>query len=40
MKQKASLDIENRLVIARGEGDGREKDWEFAISRGKLLYIG
>ena len=30
-------DIENRLVVAKGEGGG--KDWEFGISRCKLLYI-
>ena len=38
-------DIENRLVVAKGEaGQGRRgrggKEWEFGISRGKLLYIG
>ena len=33
-------DIEDRLVVAKG-GLGRGgKDWEFGISRGKLLYIG
>ena len=30
-------DIENRLVVAKGEGDGGGKDWEFGISRCKLL---
>ena len=33
-------DIENRLVVAKGEGDGREMDWEFGFSRSKLLYTG
>ena len=32
-------DIENRLVVAKGEGWGG-KDWEFEISRCKLFYIG
>ena len=27
-------------MIAKGEGGGRGKDWEFGISRYKLLYIG
>ena len=31
-------DIENRLVVARGRWDGGEMDWEFGISRCKLLY--
>ena len=40
MKQKQTQDIENRLVVAKREGEGGgEKDWEFGISRGKLLYI-
>ena len=33
-------DIENELVVAKGEGAWEGKDWEFGISRGKLLYIG
>ena len=33
-------DIENRLMVAKGEGCGGEMDWEFGISRSKLLYIG
>ena len=34
-------DIENRLAVASGEvGVGGGKDWEFGISRCKLLYIG
>ena len=33
-------DIESRFVVAKGEeGEGR-KDWEFGISRCKLLYLG
>ena len=32
--------IENRLVVAKGEGEGGGVDWEFGISRGKLLHIG
>ena len=33
-------DIENRLVVAKGEGGGGGMDWEVGISRCKLLYIG
>ena len=29
-----------RLVVAKVEGGREGKDWEFGISRGKLLYIG
>ena len=38
-KQKET-DIESKLVVAKGEGVGRGTDWEFGISRCKLLYIG
>ena len=33
-------DIENRRGVAKGEGGKGGKEWEFRISRGKLLYIG
>ena len=29
--------IENRPVVSKGEGTGGEIDWEFGISRCKLL---
>ena len=31
--------IENKLVVAKGQGGGGGMDWEFGISRCKLLYI-
>ena len=34
------MDIENRLVVAKREGFRERKDWEFGISKCKLLYIG
>ena len=39
-KQNRLTDIKNRLVVAKGEGDKRGMDWEFRISRCKLVYIG
>ena len=33
-------DIENRLVVAKGEGAGGQMKWELGISRYELLYIG
>ena len=33
------MDIENRLVVAKGEGVGGGMEWEFGVSRCKLLYI-
>ena len=33
-------DIENRLVVSKGESGRGKKDWEFEISRCRLLYIG
>ena len=32
-------DIEHRLVVAKGEGGGNGMDWEFGISRGKVLHL-
>ena len=31
--------LENRLVVAKGEGVGGGMEWEVGISRCKLLYI-
>ena len=31
--------MENRLVVAQGEGGRGGKDWEFEISRCKLVHI-
>ena len=41
------MDLENRLVVAKGkgmgwtgcQGEGNGMDWEFGISRCKLLYL-
>ena len=33
------MDIENRLVVAKGERVGGGMEWEVGVSRGKLLYI-
>ena len=33
-------DVENRLVVAKGEGVEGGMEWEVGISRCKLLYIG
>ena len=35
---ETETDIENRLMVAI-EGSGGGRDWEFGISRCKLLYI-
>ena len=34
------IDIENKLVVAKGDLVEGRKDWEFGISRCKRLYIG
>ena len=39
-KQKQTHRHRERLVVAKGETGGRGKNWEFGISRCKLLYIG
>ena len=35
--EQKHTDIKNRLVVAKGEWDVGGKDWEFGISRSKLL---
>ena len=32
-------DIENRLVVAKGEGEERRMDWEFGVIRCKVLHL-
>ena len=32
-------DMENKLVLAKGEGGGSGMDWEFGDSRCKLLHL-
>ena len=33
--EKKIMDMENRLVVTKGEGE--EMDWEFGVNRCKLL---
>ena len=33
------MDIEHRLVVAKGEGLGGGMEWDAGVSRCKLLYI-
>ena len=33
------MDVEDRLVIDKGEVGGGETDWEFGVSRYKLLHV-
>ena len=35
--EKKIMDLENRLVIDKGEGEGSEMDWELVVNRRKLL---
>ena len=32
-------DIENKLIVTKGERGGNVMDWEFDVSRCKLLYV-
>ena len=34
---KEIMDLENRFVVAKGEGEGSRMDWEFWVNRCKLL---
>ena len=38
-KRNRPTDIENRLVVAKGEWGGSGMDWEFEVSRCKLLKL-
>ena len=33
------MDIENRLVVTKGEGIGKGMEWEVGVSRCNILYI-
>ena len=33
------MDIENRLVVGKGEGVGRGRERKFRVNRCKFLYI-
>ena len=37
--EKKLMDVENRLVVAKGEERGSGMDWEFGISRCKLSHL-
>ena len=37
--EKKIMDLENRLVVAKGIGEGSGMDWEFGVNRWKLLYL-
>ena len=33
------MDLENRLVVAKGEREGEEVGWESGVNRCKLLHL-
>ena len=35
--EKKIMDLENRLVVAKGGRVGRGRDWEFEVNRGRPL---
>ena len=35
--EKQFMDLENRLVVAKWEGEGNGMNWEFGVNRCKLL---
>ena len=39
-KKLIQADREQRLLVSKGEGEKERKDWEFGMSRCKLLPIG
>ena len=38
--EKKVMDLEDRLVFAKGEEEGVGIDWEFGVNRCKLLPLG
>ena len=37
-KAETHSDIENNLMVAKGEGSGEGLDWKFGVRRCKLLF--
>ena len=37
--EKKIMDLENRLVVAKGAGGGSGMDWELGVNRCKLLLL-
>ena len=37
--EKIHMDLENKFVVANGEGGGSGMDWEFVVNRCKLLHL-
>ena len=37
--ETGTMDVENRLVVAKAGGAKAGMEWETGVSRGKLLYI-
>ena len=37
--EKKLIDLENRLVVVKGEGKGVGWGWEFRVNGCKLLYL-
>ena len=37
--EKKIMDMENRTVVSKRGGGGSGLDWEFGVSRCKLLYL-
>ena len=35
--EKKLMDLENRLMVAKGEGEGNGMNWESGVNRCKLL---
>ena len=38
--EKKIMDLENRLVVAKGEGEGVGRDWELGVNRCRMLLSG
>ena len=38
-EQTNIIDLENRLVVAKGKRVGEQIEWEIGVSRCKLLYL-
>ena len=38
-KTETDSDTENRLAVTKGEKEGSGRDWEFGVSRFKLLHL-
>ena len=39
LTEKEIIDLGNRLVVVKGDGEGSERNWELVVNGSKLLLL-